>query len=559
MSAFLNRLSIGQKITAAFGIMLALVLGLGTTSLVGLASVNDHAAEIRDNWLPSTEAIGDLAIRLQRYRVFVARYAMATTEADHVADANEVQLRLNELTDARKRYEPMITRGTDDERLMARFDRLFASLHADIQGAIGSGKDLRTFFDNAGTERFTEVNSTLSDDIAFNVEQGKKAADAGVAIYRQTLWTTLGAIALTAVLCLIFAWAVIANVSRPIRRITGVMTSLADQKLDVSVDGAHRKDEIGAMARSVITFRDKLREARRLETEAEDERHAKEARATRLNERMQAFEVKASGLVAQVSKASAEMQATARSMSATAARTDTQASSVATAAEEASAAVQTVAAAAEELSTSISEITRQVSQSARISERAVDDARRTDGIVRALAEGAEKIGKVVDLISVIAGQTNLLALNATIEAARAGDAGKGFAVVASEVKGLASQTARATEEISQQITQIQSTTAEAVTAIRAIASTIEEVSAIGTSIAAAVEQQGAATSEIARNVQQTAQATQHVTTNISGVSEAASETGAASTQVLGAANGLSRQADELGEEVGQFLQDVRAA
>jgi methyl-accepting chemotaxis protein len=310
------------------------------------------------------------------------------------------------------------------------------------------------------------------------------------------------------------------------------------------------------MARAVAIFRDKLRDSRSLEAEAEAQRIAKEHRAATLNDRMKAFEQKAGALVAQVSAASTEMQATARSMSATAARTDTDASTVAADAGHANAAVQTVAAAAEELTSSINEITRQVAQSARISSRAVDDTRRTDQIVRALSEGAEKIGKVVDLIAVIAGQTNLLALNATIEAARAGDAGKGFAVVAAEVKGLASQTAQATKDIG---SQIQATTSEAVMAIGQIGSTIEEVSAIASSIAAAVEQQGAATAEIARNVQQTAQATERVTNTIATVSQGATETGTASTQVLGAADGLSRQADQLSSEVSRFLEDVRAA
>jgi methyl-accepting chemotaxis protein len=218
-----------------------------------------------------------------------------------------------------------------------------------------------------------------------------------------------------------------------------------------------------------------------------------------------------------------------------------------------------VASATEELTASISEINRQVAQSAKISGKAVDDAKRTDAIVHTLAEGAEKIGAVVGLITNIASQTNLLALNATIEAARAGDAGKGFAVVASEVKNLANQTGKATEEIGAQITQIQTATKEAVEAIRGISATIEEVSAIATAIASAVEEQGAATSEIARNVQQTSQAAQEVTVGVSGVSQAASETGAAAGMVLTAAADLSKQAEQLSSEVNAFVAGVRAA
>ena len=221
--------------------------------------------------------------------------------------------------------------------------------------------------------------------------------------------------------------------------------------------------------------------------------------------------------------------------------------------------MQTAAAAAEQLTASIGEISRQVAHSSHIAGKAVAEARRTDTIVQALAEGAQKIGDVVQLITGIAAQTNLLALNATIEAARAGDAGKGFAVVASEVKNLASQTARATEEIDVQISHIQSATTEAVQAIRMISATIEDVSFISTTIASAVEQQGAATAEIARNVQQTAASTEHVTSNIASVSQAANDTGAAAGQVLGSASELSAQAKMLTESVVRFIGTVRAA
>ena len=279
----------------------------------------------------------------------------------------------------------------------------------------------------------------------------------------------------------------------------------------------------------------------------------------RLEGLSQNFSGKVGHLVGLVSSAATELQATAQSMTGTADMTMQQASNVASAAEEASVNVQTVASSAEELAASIGEISRQVAQSAKIAGKAADDAKRTDTVVRALAEGARSIGEVVGLISNIAGQTNLLALNATIEAARAGDAGKGFAVVASEVKSLATQTAKATDQISQQIGQIQSATNEAVAAIQGIAATIGEVNEIAAAIAAAVEEQGAATQEIARNVQQAASGTQEVTSNITGVSQGASSTGAAAGEVLSAAGELSRQAEQLTGEVGQYIAAMKAA
>ena len=346
---------------------------------------------------------------------------------------------------------------------------------------------------------------------------------------------------------------------RPITGMTDAMGRLAGGDRTVEVPARDGVGEIGAMARAVEVFKQNAIDADRLAGEQEAERASKAQRASRLEALVMAFETKVGNLVSVLSSASNEMEGTAQSMSSTAAQTNQQAATVAAAAEEASAGVQTVASAAEQLTSSIGEISRQVAQSAKITQQAVSDARRTDGIVRALAEGAQKIGDVVGLITNIAGQTNLLALNATIEAARAGDAGKGFAVVASEVKSLAQQTGRATEEISAQIGQIQAATGEAVQAIVGITGIIEEVSAIAASIASAVEEQGAATAEIARNVQQTAASTQDVTTNIAGVSQAANDTGAAAGQVLSAAGSLSRQAEELASEVSGFVAGVRAA
>ena len=355
-------------------------------------------------------------------------------------------------------------------------------------------------------------------------------------------------------------WIGLRRISRPIARLNTIMTAFAQGDFSAIVPGLHRQDELGGMARTVEVFRTNAQEADRLRAGQETLKAETEiARKAAMNETANGFEAKVGLLVSQVSSAASELHRTARSLSATADRANEQATTVAAAAEEASAGVQTVASAAEELSASIGEITRQVTDSARISTQAVEDARRTDGIVRALAANAQKIGKVVELISSIAGQTNLLALNATIEAARAGDAGKGFAVVASEVKNLAEQTTRATRDIGAQITEIQSATGEAVAAIKGIGATIETVSAIAAVIAAAVEQQGAATNEIARNVQQTAASTREVGANISGVTQAVNETGGAAAHVLGAAGDLAKQAETLSGEVGAFVVSVRAA
>jgi methyl-accepting chemotaxis protein len=361
-------------------------------------------------------------------------------------------------------------------------------------------------------------------------------------------------------LTLVVAWLVNHDLTASLGGLRNAMGRLARGDLAAIVPGTDRNDEIGGMAATVLVFRDHMAEAERLRAAQDELKHqAAAAQQVALRQMADGFETKVGHLVEILSARATDLEATARSLSGSATQSNRQASVVASAAEEASTGLQTVAAATEELTSSIGEINRQVAQSSKITGKAVDDAKRTDVIVHALAEGAEKIGAVVGLITTIASQTNLLALNATIEAARAGDAGKGFAVVASEVKSLANQTGKATQEIGAQVSQIQTATKEAVEAIRGIARTIEEVSAIAATIAAAVEQQGAATSEIARNVQQTAQAAQEVTIGVSGVSTAAGETGAAAGQVLAAASDLSKQAEQLSGEVTTFVAGVRAA
>ena len=338
------------------------------------------------------------------------------------------------------------------------------------------------------------------------------------------------------------------------------MQGLAAGRYDIEVPGTLARDEVGQMARIVSALRDELRDgvslrARRAELDVE----AAAARSAAMRTVADRFEVSAGTSLLAVTEAAGSLTGTAKALSGTASQVDEQAAAVTTAAETASCAVGQVAAAAEQLSASIAEIGRQMAESGVMTSLAVSEAERTNGVVQTLAEGAQRIGEVVGLISTIASQTNLLALNATIEAARAGDAGKGFAVVASEVKSLAAQTAKATDEIGAQITQIQSATRDAVTAIGSIASTVQRMSGISSTIAAAVEQQGAATSEIARSVQQTATGTQAVVVNIAGVREAAGEAGRAARAMLGATGDLSRRAGQLSGEVDAFLEGVRAA
>jgi methyl-accepting chemotaxis protein len=360
---------------------------------------------------------------------------------------------------------------------------------------------------------------------------------------------------------LLIAFFIARGIIGPLSGLTSGMKELAGGNFGVVLPGLDRKDEVGDMAQAVETFKVMAEEKARREAEAKikQDQVAAQQRKADMIKLADDFEGAVGEIIQTVSSASTELEVSANTLTSTAVRSQELTTMVAAASEEASTNVQTVATATEELTSSVNEISRQVQESARIANEAVDQARKTNDRVGELSKAAARIGDVVELINTIAGQTNLLALNATIEAARAGEAGRGFAVVASEVKALAEQTAKATGEISQQISGIQAATQESVNDIREISGTIEKLSEISSTIAAAVEEQGAATQEISRNVQQAAQGTMQVSSNITDVQRGASETGSASSQVLTAAQSLSSDSNRLKLEVGKFLDTVRAA
>jgi methyl-accepting chemotaxis protein len=401
----------------------------------------------------------------------------------------------------------------------------------------------------------------LMVEIGQGVERLYKEADAAEASARDSVRTwMLIAFALSVVVVCGLSFLIGRSISNALASMVSAMTGLAGGEFKIAIPGLGRKDEIGEMAGAVEVFKNNMIEAERLRAEQlEAEQRQAEQRKADMRELANAFEGAVGEIVETVSTAATELEASANTLTKAAERSQSMATTVAAASEEASTNVQSVSAASEELTTSVNEISRQVQESSRVASEAVEQAQKTNSRVSELSKAASRIGDVVELINTIAGQTNLLALNATIEAARAGEAGRGFAVVASEVKALAEQTAKATGEISQQISGIQAATQDSVAAIKEIGDTIGRMSEISSTIAAAVEEQGAATQEISRNIQHAAAGTQQVSSNITDVQQGATETGSASAQVHSAAKSLSSESNRLKLEVGKFLNSVRVA
>lgn len=566
MRALFENLSIRAKISTIPVATMVLLLGLGLYAFLLLKGNGSSLRELGDGVLRQTVVASDFSTETQRS---LARLYHLTSVSANVSDAKKVTAMCKAAAAATDKFAaklPALNSALTDAGVPAKQLRAFDAAFNDyikasknvIDMADGSAAMALTFM--TGTQRkFDVVNNQLEkflDTLAQSRDQRLTGIYSDMARGRMIF---AGAIAAVMLAAIGLAFLVSGLIAAPMVAMAGAVERIAAKDYEVAVPASGQKDELGKIAHAVDVLKEQSINADRLAAEQQRSHEADNARRHALETAIAEFESAAREVVESVSAAAEEMRASAEVMNKTTEHVSRQAVAVAAGSEEASTNVHNVASASEQLSASISEIGRQSASSTRIASKAVADAKATDSKVQSLAEAAQKIGDVVKLISDVAGQTNLLALNATIEAARAGEAGKGFAVVASEVKNLATQTAKATDEIAAQVKSIQDATRESVASIQGIGGTIAEIDEIATTIAAAVEEQGSATQEIARNIQQAAKGTQDVSSNIASVTQATTEAGSAAAHVLDAAAELAKQSTSLRAQVDSFLGHVRVA
>ncbi len=561
-----NNMPMIGKILALLAMLGLVSIGAVVFSASQMRGIDDKYSEIIAHPAKAAVAMARANRQVAAIAATIFQKATATTEADNTSADNDRSAAIAKLdkfiADSKAnlpaKADEIDAIGTSVHTVLDTTcaDTLrFAASTSPVDNARAAG--LMNSTCNPALKAVMTTISTFVDNTSADLD---KQSDDATKQTNGTIALTYSAVlaGLVAIMGLAF-WLTRSGIVAPIKALTQTMQVLAKGQLEIIVPGQGRRDELGTMAATVEIFRQGLVEAETLREAAKSADAATAARMKRELEAFNHFQGRMGTLAESFVRSSGEVSGAAQSLAATAEETSRQAQVVTSAAEEAATNVQTVAAATEEMAMSVREINGQVTRTAQVAHEAASEASQTEAEIRILSEAAQGIGEVVNLINDIAAQTNLLALNATIEAARAGDAGKGFAVVASEVKALATQTAQATKDIGDKVGQIQHATERTVVSIEKIVTTIGDIRNISTILASAVEQQGAATNEIAGNTAKASDGTQAVTENIFGVGRAAEMTGAASTQLMGLSGNLTAQANELRQEVQDFVKQVRSA
>tara|TARA_B100000674_G_scaffold409211_1_gene356713 strand:+ start:5678 stop:7360 length:1683 start_codon:yes stop_codon:yes gene_type:complete len=557
---FFENLSIPAKLMSCFAIMIAVILmvagaGIFATMKVDSANVDrEYLSEFERDYRDLDRAY------LSARQALV--YFLTTGDRTGLTSYEESLERIDSETDALKTYEsisPAVAKLIEDmDAAIDRWEEIAAQQaqlmrhyltvnHARAIEASGEPREL--------SDQVTMIAGELAKNIDQLVAEVKADVEQAMLIFQVTLG--IGVVLLIAMAAL-FGGTLSRMIATPIRKMTEAMGNLASGNLDIETLDMKRADEVGAMAKSLEVFRENARERARMAEQEKVEAKRQVERSQRMGTLTKGFDDKIQDVLQAVNAALNDVRSASETLTSHAQRANQDAQDVAEQAQESSTNIETVASATAQLSASISEISSQIARVTEITQVAVGETERTNERVSKLNDAAQSVGEVVNLISDIADQTNLLALNATIESARAGEAGKGFAVVAGEVKNLASQTVKATEQITAKIAEMQSETGAASEAVRGFADTITKIDELMSVVASAVEEQGAATEEISRSVEGAANGNVAITNAVKNVADATTESGDLSNGQLDSVGRLAAANDELRSHVNGFLNDVRS-